>query len=158
MKELTNEVELFRELSDEEIATVRGIATTIETPAGEYIVKQGEMVSSVYVLLEGEVRVTAVMAEGDETVGRDEEMLVRLETGEVFGELSFVTGEVPNLSVVAETDVVMAAIPHEELHELLEKDASLCKRFLFAFTRLLVSRIRDTGKELVLARYFMRSS
>ena len=104
-------------------------------------------------LLDGQVRVSAILAGGEKV---DEEVLVRLAPGEPFGELSFITGEAPNLSVIAEAESRVAAISKARLYELIAVDASICRKLLFAFTRLLVARLRETGRELVLTRYFLR--
>ena len=43
-----------------------------------------------------------------------------------------------------------------ELNRLIASDASLCRKLLLAITRTLVARLRSTGRELVLSRYFLR--
>ena len=156
MKELGHDVVLMQELSAAELEKVREVTELRRYGAGEVILKQGAPVDAVYVLLEGAVRVTAVMQEGDELVGHDEEVLTRLKPGEVFGELSFITGAPPNLSVIAEEPSLVAAILQTRLRQLLDQDGPLCQKFLMAMMRLLVGRLRDTGRELVLTRYFGR--
>ena len=150
------EVALFSELDPAELDKVRAIAEERDYATGDIILKQGTPADAVYIILEGGVRVTAIMAEEDETLGREEEVLVRLKAGEFFGELSFVDGSKPSLSVIAEEGARLMALPHEALRDLLENDARLCRKLLFAMIRTLAARMRETDRELVLSRYFIR--
>ena len=150
------EVPLFEELDDQQLERVRAIASEKAYAKGEILLKQGEKADTVFLILDGAVRVTAIMAEEDELVGRDEEVLVKLKAGECVGELSFVTGAVPSLSVIAEEGARVMALPHDKLRELLDSDGPLCRKILFAMMRALAGRLRDTDRELVLSRYFIR--
>ena len=152
------DVALFAELDQAELEKVQAIAERRQCSTGDIILKQGMPADAVFVILEGEVRVTAIMAEEDESLGREEEVLVRLKPGEFFGELSFVDGTRPSLSVIAEEGAQLLALPHGSLRELLESDARLCRKLLFAMMRTLAARLRDTDRELVLSRYFIRGS
>ena len=156
MRTLTNDLALLSEFSEAEIGKLQAITETRQYSPGEVILKQGLPADAVYVLLDGVVRVTAIMSEEDETVGQDEEVLVRLKPGEFFGELSFITGTPPSLSVIAEEPSQVVAMPQAKLHALIGVDAAICRKLLFAITRTLVARLRDTGRELVLTRYFIR--
>ena len=149
---------LFKDLDDSELNRVQAIAERREYSAGEVILRQGQPADAIYSVLEGAVRVTAIMADEDEVVGRDEEVLVRLKPGDFFGELSFVDGSVPSLSVIAENGAVLSAVPHEKLRELLDSDGPLCRKVLISMMKILASRLRDTDRELVLSRYFIRGA
>ena len=154
--ELSTDLELFEEFTPEELARVQEITEVRTFPKGEVILKQGLPAEAVFIVLSGVVRVTAILSEQDEQLGRDEEVLVRIKDGEVFGELSFITGTPPHLSVIAEDTTTLAVIPQAKLHALINVDAPICRKLWFAITRTVVGRLKETGKELVLARYFMR--
>jgi len=153
---LDRSIDLFRELTDDELSAVALAARIRTVEPAEIILRQGVPARAVYILLDGAVRVTAIMDAGDETPGEDEEMLVSLKPGEFFGELSFITGEAPSLSVIAEEPSRLIELEHGALNELIARDAAICRKLLFAITRTLVSRLRSTGRELVLSRYFLR--
>jgi len=157
MAVLTRDQEFLREMSDEELERLDGITEVRTLAAGDVVVRQGLLPEAVFVLLEGTVRVTAIMAEADDLVQQEEEVLVHLKPGELFGEISFITGDAPNLSVICEEPSRVAAIDRLALHQLISTDASICRKLLFAFTRTLVARLRNTGRDLVLTRYFLRS-
>ena len=153
---LTTDLDLLADLTPEELVRVDSIAETRRYEPGDVILRQGVPADAIFVLLEGSVRVTAILSEGDEAAAREEEVLTQLKPGEVFGELSFITGAAPTLSVVAEESATLAAFPQAALHALINTDASICRKLLFAITRMLVSRLTSTGRELVLTRYFLR--
>ena len=153
---LDRKVALFAELDDSELDKVQAITEERSYHSGDFILRQGNPADAVYVVTQGAVRVTAIMADEDDTVGRDEEVLVRLGPGEFFGELSFVRGSVPAVSVIAEGETRALALPHEALGRLLDSEGALCRKLLFAMMRTMVERLRETDRELVLSRYFIR--
>jgi glutaminase len=153
---LDRKVALFAELDDTELEKLEAIAEERSYYSGDIILKQGSPADAVYIVSQGAVRVTAIMADEDDAVGRDEEVLVRLGPGEFFGELSFVSGSVPSLSVIADQETRALTLPHKALGELLDSDGALCRKLLFAMMRTMVDRLRETDRELVLSRYFIR--
>lgn len=153
---LSRDIDLFREMSDDELKSLTDIAEEQHVKAGEVVLRQGVPATAIYIVAEGSVRVTAIMAPEDDIVGQDEEMLVSLKPGEFFGELSFITADTPSLSIIAEEPTRLIALSHLELNRLISGDAPLCRKLLLAIMRTLVARLRSTGRELVLSRYFLR--
>ena len=153
------EVPLLADLSDSELQSIRDLSDEREFAKGDIVLRQGEPATALYVILKGTARVTAIMAEEQDDLGRDEEVLLRLKAGDFFGEMSFVDGTVPSLSIISEEDGSRyMVIPHDGLRKLLDSDGALCRRFLMAMMRTLATRLRDTDRELVLSRYFIRGS
>ena len=159
MSELSRNLDLFRDLCPQELRRIEALSETRTHKPGDVIMRQGFPADAIYLIDHGAVRVTAILAENDaDTARSDEEVLVQLGAGEFFGEISFITGKPPGLSVIAEQETQVTVLPHAPLHALLAEDAAICKKLLFAITRTLVGRLGSTGRELVLARYFIRTS
>jgi small-conductance mechanosensitive channel len=105
-------VPMFSGLSDEERTELLKGARTVVHAAGEVVVQQGAEGGSLFVIRKGDVSVTLGGAEG---------RVAHLHAGDVFGEMSLLTGEPRNATVVAETDC-----------ELLEIDAVGFRRLVLA--------------------------
>ncbi len=89
---------------------------------GEAIVRRDEEGSSMFVVLDGRVAVTARSESGGRIT------LAQLGVGECFGEMSLLTGEKRSATVRAEGDVLLLAIRKEHLAPLLEEVPELVER------------------------------
>lgn len=88
-----------------------GIAASLaetEIPAGTEILKEGELGATMYVVVEGEVRV--------EVAGR---VATHRGPGDVFGELSVLDPQPRMATVVAQTDVRLLCLDRELLFEAM---------------------------------------
>src|SRR5579863_7151821 len=80
--ELLRQVAIFKDLDDGELARVAEVCRTQEFVSGEYIFKEGEPGNRLYLIVEGEVRISRTIP------GSGEEALAVLKTGSLFGEMS----------------------------------------------------------------------
>ena len=81
---------LFEGMSDEDLAASVEVFEPIRRMAGERVTKEDDFGYSLFLILEGRVKVEA----GDQK-------LAELEAGDHFGEVSLVTGEKRNATVTA---------------------------------------------------------
>lgn len=105
---MLNRMHLFSELnpSDTDILTSHG--TTRTYPANSILINEGDETDSLYVLLEGEVKVYASDENGKEVI------LNILGPGEYFGELALVDNEPRSASVkTMQTTKVMVIAKHD---------------------------------------------
>jgi small-conductance mechanosensitive channel/CRP-like cAMP-binding protein len=101
-------VALFSTLTEAERTQLLAIARPMLYAAGEAIVRQGHAGRSLFVVVRGEASVTLSGTQGE---------VARLKAGDVFGEMSMLTGEVRTATVTAVTDC-----------DLLELDADAFRR------------------------------
>ena len=87
-------VPLFSHLPEELLERLAEQASLVGIPAGGSIVMQDEQGDALYVIVYGSARVTQDTAEGPQEVAR-------LQSGDYFGERSFLTGEARNATVTA---------------------------------------------------------
>ena len=80
-----NESSLFPRLAGDLLERVRQAGTEIEVPPGEVLFREGDQDYHLFVVLDGEVRVT-------KQVGTEETLLAVHEPGEFTGEISMLTG------------------------------------------------------------------
>ncbi|MEM7180781.1 MAG: ABC transporter substrate-binding protein [Spirochaetota bacterium] len=83
--------------------------------AGTRIVQQGEAGNSLFIIVEGVVKVLVTISE-ENTIE-----VARLGAGSFFGEMSLLTGETRTASIDAGTDTVLYEITKEDIAPLIEK-------------------------------------
>jgi small-conductance mechanosensitive channel/CRP-like cAMP-binding protein len=124
--ELLFSVPMFSLLSVDERAELLKVARPVTYSAGEVIVRQGAPGGSLFAIRHGEATVKVAGAEG---------AVAHLRTGDVFGEMSLLTGEPRTATVQAETDC-----------DLLEIDANGFRRLVLANPTVLERITAATAK------------
>src|ERR1700741_791830 len=81
-KALLKTVSIFKDLDDEEIGQVADVCKEEKFNSGEYIFKEGEHGNRLYLIVEGEVRISR------DVPGSGEEALAVLKPGALFGEMA----------------------------------------------------------------------
>jgi CRP/FNR family cyclic AMP-dependent transcriptional regulator len=119
-------------LSDSDIEWLRTRGRRQSVPAGAVLIREGEMVGAVFILLEG--RLGVVSPEG-------EDMHVLL-AGELFGEVSFVDSRPPIATVEALEPATVLRIDAADLRVRLERDVAFAARFYRAMATFLADRLR----------------
>ncbi len=105
-------VQMFAQLNQNERAELLAVGRPVLYARGEAIVRQGQHGHSLFIIRRGEATVTLASTVGE---------VARLRAGDVFGEMSLLTGEARTATVSAATDC-----------ELLEIDADGFRRVVLA--------------------------
>src|ERR1700726_2864375 len=106
--------------------------TEVKLSRGEHLFMEGDDGDSLYVVIEGKMKLTRAAADGREN------LLSVIGPGEMFGELSLFDPRPRTSSASAGTDVTLAALPHDSLLPLLRKRPEISLHML----RALVQRLR----------------
>lgn len=122
---------LFEGINGDSLARLADVAGEQAFSAGQFIVRQGQIGTGLYVITDGEVRVVR---------GTDE--LARLGPGEFFGELAVVDQQPRFASVQAVEPTTVLAVASWDLLALLEKDPALSLNLI----RGLAARLRAAGE------------
>ena len=107
---------LFSSLSDNERAALLGVARPVRYAAGEAIVRQGQAGRSLFIVVGGESSVTLTGTNGE---------VARLQSGDVFGEMSLLTGEPRTATVTAATDCDLLEIDVEGFRSVVLANPSV---------------------------------
>ena len=142
MQEFLRTVPLFRELDDEELAQVLMAGVVKRFPAGATILTEGAPGGQLFVIHEGQVRISKVVP------GVGEEALSILSPGEFFGEVEFFDHSPSSAQAIAHRACELLAIPHEEMTHLMRYHPTLWAKFLWAFSRTLAQRLRETNQRM----------
>jgi CRP/FNR family transcriptional regulator, cyclic AMP receptor protein len=127
------EVPLFAGISSDSMSRLAAVAGEQEFSPGQFIVRQGQVGSGLYVVIGGSVNV--VRGAG--------EIIAKLNPGEFFGELSVIDQQPRNASVQATEPTTCLAVASWDLLSLLEQDPALSLNLI----KGLVARIRATGDQ-----------
>jgi CRP-like cAMP-binding protein len=131
--ERLREIPLFAELPAESLQSLAQIATEIEVPAGQVMIRPYDPGLGMFVVEEG--KVTVELHQGRE---------VELGPGEFFGELALLIPEgVRAARVRAETDVRCLAIGRDDFARLLDEEPRIAVAMLPVLARRLSDEIRS---------------
>jgi CRP-like cAMP-binding protein len=122
---------LFEGISSDSLARLTAVVGEQDFAAGQFIVRQGQVGTGLYVVLSGRVRVVR---------GSDE--LAVLAPGDFFGELAVIDQRPRAASVEAVEPTRCLALASWDLLELLEHDSKLSLNLI----RGMVARIREQGE------------
>ena len=94
-----------------------------EVPAREAILAEGQKGDGLYLVLSGRVRVLKTKEGGDKQL-----ILAKLKEGDVFGEMSLLSNEPVNATVVAETRAIILRLPRKAFAEVLSTHPQLLEQ------------------------------
>jgi len=129
-QQISGDSPLFTGLSKRERKAVARLFTPVTVPQGTVLTREGDP-----------GREAMLIADGTARVERDGTNVATLGPGELFGELSLLTGAPRNATIIAETDVVVAALSRQEFASLLDASPKLAQKILVGA----VLRLRDNA-------------
>jgi CRP-like cAMP-binding protein len=110
---------------------------TLELKTGEYVFREGELGTEMYIINEGKVEIL-------NQVGDEEQLLAVLEKGDFFGEMSVLEDLPRAASARAATDVRLLQINGSTFDQLLQGNPEIAVRMM----RKLSRRLRETDEML----------
>lgn len=147
--EALRRVKILAEMSDEDLARFLSFMEVQTARQWTPIVRQGERGDSMFLVLDGEVRVR-LLIENKETT------LVTLGPGDFFGEVALFDQGPRSADVIANADAVLLKISHKAFANLSQTAPELAAPILIGIGKTLTARIRADNKRLrdalVLAR------
>lgn len=140
--ELLRDVAIFRDLDDGELARVSEVCRTQDFVSGEYVFKEGEPGNRLFLVVEGEVRISRMIP------GSGEEALAILKKGALFGEMAVIDRSERSTDAISNGGCKLLSIARSDFELLLDFNRELAYKVLWACTRLLSSRLRATNDSL----------
>ncbi|MEZ4516764.1 MAG: cyclic nucleotide-binding domain-containing protein [Chloroflexota bacterium] len=132
---LLKDVELFSEMPDELVAQVASLLSEMELAAGQPVFDKGDPGDSLYIIVDGEVRVF----DGDQTINY-------LGESEVFGEMALLDAEPRMASVMATADTLLLRLEQEPFFDLMESRSEVARGVI----RVLSARLRRRVEEIAI--------
>ena len=141
-KELIKQSAIFADLDDDELNHVAEICKTQEFKFGQSIFKEGDKGNRLYIISEGEVRISR------QVPGSGEEALAVLKKGACFGEMAVLDRSERSTDAIANTDCTLLTITRSDFELLLDFNRELGYKVLWSVVRLLCERLRITNDNL----------
>ncbi|MDE2142970.1 MAG: mechanosensitive ion channel [Elusimicrobia bacterium] len=123
-------VDLFRDLTEEEFATLAGRLKTAPFAPGEIMTRQGAIGHWLYIIAQGEAE---VQLHGD---GGGAEKVARLKAGDFMGEMALLTGEPRAATVIAVENVACYRLDRDGFRDILARRPEIAE----SISKVLVER------------------
>jgi CRP/FNR family transcriptional regulator len=136
--ELLRSVPLFADLEEGELERFSRVAVARSFPAGTRVFHEGDHSDACYIVRDGSFRVTREHSDGRAIT------LATLGSGDIFGELAMLDGEVRSASVEALADGELLALPAGEVRALLARHPDITVKLIAA----LVRRLRTANERI----------
>lgn len=141
--ELLKKIEIFKGLTSLEIIKVGKLIKSKDYKAGGQVVKAGDEGESLFIVKDGEVRVSNL------DKGGKEEALATLGLGDHFGEVSLLDRQPRSADVYADSDAKLLEISKKDLEGLLSSDENIALKVYKAFAIALCKRLRSSNENLI---------
>lgn len=138
--ESLNRIPIFNPLSDEEIEQLANASTSRVYAPGEAIVRAGQVGNSMFVIINGSVKVQITENDYQKTVNT-------LAEEDFFGEMSLLTGEPRSASVIAIVETEVLRIDKNGLKPILEANPQLVSIISELIEERKQALIKDTVDE-----------
>ncbi len=132
-------VKILAGMSDEQLQRFADFMEVESVSQWSAIVKQGDCGDTMYLILEGELRVRINVA-GKETI------LATLSVGDFFGDISLFDQGPRSADVVANVDSTLLKISSSAIEQLAREAPEIATPFLLAVGKTLTARIRADNK------------
>ncbi len=139
---LLRNVAIFRDLDDTELGEVAEVSHEERFESGHYIFREGEPGNRLYLIIEGEVRISR------DVPGSGEEALTVLKSGALFGEMAVFDRTERSTHAISNGGTKLLTIARPDFEMLLDFNRELAHKVLWSVTRLLTGRLRNTNDSL----------
>jgi len=142
MIDLLRKVHLFETLTEHELEKIQNICIREKFAKDTPMFFEGDPGNRCYVITKGEVRISKFIP----NIG--EEALAVLKAGDYFGEMALIDNFPRSAHAIANTDIEVLAINKTDLDKILISDRELGYKLLWAFTKTLSKRLRETNEKM----------
>ncbi|HEX9483318.1 MAG TPA: cyclic nucleotide-binding domain-containing protein [Gemmatimonadaceae bacterium] len=140
--ELLKNVSIFKDLDESELAEISEVCKEEKYQSGEYIFREGESGNRLYLIVEGEVRISR------DVPGSGEEALAILKPGALFGEMAVFDRSERSTHAISNGGTTVLTIARPDFEMLLDFNREMAYKVLWSVTRLLSARLRSTNDSL----------
>jgi len=132
---------LFIGMSAAEIKHLEGIFSTRNIPEGKTIFIENMPGESLYLIKKGTVKISRMLAEGDEQV------LIVLGPEEVFGEMAVLDGGKRSATARIAEDAVLFGLTRTDFEKMTDQNPKLGLKLTLNIVRIFSDRVRDSQKD-----------
>jgi ATP-binding cassette subfamily B protein len=116
---ILRDVPLFKDLDQAYLKNIAGMFSTEHVPAGRAVITEGDEGSRFYIIVRGQVAVTASQSEAESV------QVATLEDGDYFGEISLLANIPTTATVTTLSPSIFITLQREQLNKLVQQYAGL---------------------------------
>jgi CRP-like cAMP-binding protein len=135
-------LQIFSGLSNDELERVSELCEDKTYASGEQIFHEGEPGNRLFIVIEGEVRISRQIP------GAGEEALAVLKAGSMFGEMAVFDRSERSTDAISHGGTKVITISRAEFEMLLDFHRDIAYKVLWAVVRVLSGRLRATNDSL----------
>lgn len=139
---LLKNVAIFKDLDEAELGEIAEVCREEKFVSGEFIFREGESGNRLYLIVEGEVRISR------DVPGSGEEALAVLKPGALFGEMAVFDRSDRSTHAISNGGTTVLTITRPDFEMLLDFNREMAYKVLWSVTRLLSGRLRNTNDSL----------
>jgi CRP-like cAMP-binding protein len=132
---------LFININDAEIKLLEGSFSPRRIPEGKTIFIENMPGEALYLIKQGTVRISRMLAEGDEQV------LIVLGPADIFGEMAVLDGGKRSATARIAEDALLYGLTRTDFEKLAEQNPHLGLKFTLNIVRIFSGRVRDSQKD-----------
>jgi CRP/FNR family cyclic AMP-dependent transcriptional regulator len=140
--DLLRALPIFAVLDEDELVRVSELCEERVFAPGEYIFREGEPGTRLFVIVEGEVRISR------DIPGAGEEALAVLKPGAVFGEMAVFDRSDRSTDAISNGGTRSQTLSRSDFELLLDLNRELAYKVLWSVVRLLSARLRQSNDSL----------
>jgi CRP-like cAMP-binding protein len=146
--EMIQEIPMFKYFSDKEKKIFANLKhSLVEFKKGNVIIKEGDQLAALYVLIKGTVLITR-------TSENAQIRLAKLKSGEIFGEMNFFSRKPRQSNVIANDDVLAMKMDDNFFEKITPEIKDKMKN---CFIELLINRLEEMNESIMKISKLMRS-
>lgn len=128
-------VNIFASVPDDVLAAVAGAVEEMDVPANATVFAKGDLGQAMYIIVAGSVR-----------VHDGEQIINRLGTYDVFGEMALLDAEPRSASVTADEDTLLLRLQQDDFFDLFEDHSAIARGIIQVLSRRLRARSEEIAK------------
>jgi len=136
VEKLLKRVPLFEQLSEKEIKEIGKLVKPLKFPENHEIIKENSSGNDLFVILQGEVRVSKF-------VNDKEEAITFLKKGAMFGEMALIGNMKRTASIISHTETVVYKINGEKFIKFMEQNPEAGYKIMRKMAVNLAQRLKD---------------
>ncbi|OGX37806.1 MAG: hypothetical protein A3D87_00730 [Omnitrophica WOR_2 bacterium RIFCSPHIGHO2_02_FULL_50_17] len=139
---ILNKIAIFGGLSDKQLYTIFRLLQKVSYKAGDFIFKQGDSPSHIYIVRSGRIK---IIADADETPLE----IITFEVGDCFGETAAIGIQPHSASAVAVEDTELIVLSLAALLSIFDSDKELFGMLILNIAREACRRLHKTDEILL---------
>ena len=132
-------LDIFKGLSEEQLAVIAGLTELKKIPSGEALFKEREVAKHIYILLKGKVRIQVQLTSSPETIA----ITVLSQNGSLIGWSGLAPEQYYTAAAICQEDTELLAIKGAQLIKALEEDCDMGFKVIRRISGVISSRLRN---------------